>query len=57
MKYLQKVHHWVDNRLREITTWSGIGVILISAGAFLDWPVLLVLGAISGVISIVYKED
>mgnify|MGYP003121366073 FL=1 len=57
MKYLQKVHHWVDNRLREITTWSGIGVILISAGAFFNWPVLLVLGAISGVISIVYKED
>mgnify|MGYP003121496308 FL=1 len=57
MKYLQKVYHWVDNRLREITTWSGIGVILISAGAFFNWPVLLVLGAISGVISIVYKED
>lgn len=57
MKYLQKVYHWADNRLREITTWSGIGVILISAGAFFNWPVLLVLGAISGVISIVYKED
>lgn len=57
MKYLQKTYHWADNRLREITTWSGIGVILISAGALLNWPLLLVLGAISGVISIVYKED
>jgi hypothetical protein len=57
MKYLQKTYHWADNRLREITTWSGIGVILISAGALLNWPLLLVLGAVSGVISIVYKED
>ena len=57
MKHLQKAYHWADNRLREITTWSGIGVILISAGALLNWPLLLVLGAVSGVISIVYKED
>ena len=56
MKYFQKLCQWVDNRAREITTWSGIGVILISLGALLDWKLLLIFGALTGVISIFYKE-
>jgi hypothetical protein len=56
MKYFQKLCHWIDNRAREITTWSGIGVILISLGALLDWPLLLIVGGCSGIISIFYRE-
>jgi len=57
MKYLKNLYHWVENRAREITTWSGIGVILISLGAFFDWKLFLVFGALSGVISVFYRED
>ena len=57
MKWLQKVYHWGDNRLREITTWSGFGIILVALGAFFEWPLLLLLGCAGGALSVICKEE
>ena len=57
MKNLMKIRSWVVNRACEITTWTGIGLILLAASVIMGSSLILaVLAAICGVISIIRRE-
>ena len=58
MKMLKKVRSWIVNRACEITTWAGIGLLLLAAAVVMGSSlVLAVLAGICGVISIVRREQ
>ena len=58
MKKLMNVRSWVVNRACEITTWTGIGLILLAASVIMGSSLILaILAAICGVISIIRREQ
>ena len=58
MKMLKKVRAWLINRACEITTWVGIGLVLLAIAVVVgSSAILAVIAGICGVISIIRREE
>jgi len=58
MKMLKKIRAWIINRACEITTWVGIGLVLLAIAVIMGSSLILAaLAGVCGVISIIRREE
>lgn len=58
MKFVRKIRSWIINRVLEVTTWGGIGLVLVSVAVIMDSSfILAALAAACGAISIIGREN